>query len=257
MNDDNDQEDSVEQLRSHKFGFVPESVIRLVEQARDSADGGASLAGHFLVATIAQHWDSIRPEEIPVHTPMSHCGLPMNDEARAADAEARRDAHAVLAGDARWLLPALQHAGAELMVAPGFFAYMLPGERGAHFLPGLGDQICPSAKARTVLPPRERDPNRWREAEALPLGVITFHRIGRPGKSYADPIDDDAARADDRTLQHLACEAADVSGLLPLFQQAPATLVVLPGRLLYSLGAAPLPMIEIPASWANFAEGTN
>jgi hypothetical protein len=234
--------DALEPLRTHAFGYIPEAIVRLVEEA--ARGGGDHLADRFLAAiTDAGQWASITPEDIPVLSTLSASGQPLDDAARQADAEACCDARAVLAGDGRWLLPVLHHAGARVLVAPGVFGYLLPSAPTALVeVRGLGARICPDAKTRPpVSPPQGLDDG------PLPLHVLTSYRIGRPGVSVTAPIEDEATRAADLELQRAACEAVVTAGLLPLFRSVGAVVFAMPGRIFYSLPSAPLSLVEIPA----------
>jgi hypothetical protein len=202
--------------------------------------------------------DHITPASIPLQTALDLPGAPQTEEARAASAAARCDAHALLASDARWLLGVLHQADATLIVAPGVVGYMLPGQEGMHDIVGLGAYIRPGQSDRMVPEQRARDPKRWGTSidGALPITVVTYHRIDADAERLVPTAPRCAQqRAADMELQHQVCEALYVSGLLPLFRAARAVVLAMPDRWHYLLLGAPSEPIAFPSSWCTSAAG--
>ena len=201
-------------------------------------------------------WDHITPASIPLQTALDLPGVPRTEGAREASAAARQDAHALLEGEARWLLPALHQAGASLIVAPGLVGYMLPGETGAHAIAGLGEHIRPGQPDRMVAEQRARDPKRWGTSidGDLPVIVATYHRIDAERLVATAPRTAEQREAD-MQLQHQVCEALYVSGLLHLFRAARVVVLAMPDRWHYLLLGAPSEPIAFPSDWGSVGPG--
>lgn len=203
-------------------------------------------------------WEHLTPASIPLQTALDLPGAPQTDEAREASAAARRDAEALLAGEARWLLPALHQAQASLIVAPGLVGYGLPCETGLHPIAGLGQHIRPDHPERTPVPERPRDPKRWgtRLDGELPLLVVTYHRIDADAERFVAAAPRTAEqRAADMQLQHQVVEAVSVAGLLPLFCAARAIVIAMPDRWHYLIFGEPSAPIAFPSDWCTAAAG--
>ena len=201
-------------------------------------------------------WDHLTPASIPLQTALELPGMPQTNEAREASAAARRDAHALLAGEARWLLPALAAANARLIVAPGVFGYMLPGETFMHAIAGFGDHIRPGQPDRTVAAQPARNLKRWGTSidGDLPIMVATYHRIDADAERLVATAPRTAEqRKADMQLQHQVCEALNVSGLLRLFRAARAVVLAMPDRWHYLLLGAPSEPIGFPSGWGVVA----
>ena len=203
-------------------------------------------------------WDHLTPASIPLQTALDLPGAPQTEEARAASVAARRDAQALLAGEARWLLPALHQAQARLLVAPGLVGYTLPGKPGMQAIAGFGDCICPGQPDRMQVEQRPRDPKQWgtRVDGELPMLVVTYHRIDADAERFVATAPRTAEqRAADMQLQHQVCEAVSVAGLLPLFCAARAMVIAMPDRWHYLLLGEPSEPIPFPSSWCTAAAG--